>query len=94
MLEPIGVTAVLTPALCRDRSAECRRLAAAAQNRGVQDILLDMARTWTRLAVEAEQWVQENSPKRRLAKKDLASPTVISPNLPRSLSSRRESRGS
>ena len=85
---------MLTPALCRDRSAECRRLAAAAQNRGVQDILLDMARTWTRLAVEAEQWVQENSPKRRLAKKDLASPTVISPNLPRSLSSRRESRGS
>ena len=61
---------MLTPALCRDRSAECRRLAAAAKNRGVQDILLDMARTWTRLAVEAEQWVQENSPKRRLAKKD------------------------
>jgi hypothetical protein len=34
----------------------------------VKDILLDMARTWTRLALEAEQCNQENSPKQRLAK--------------------------
>ena len=36
----------------------------------MRDILLDMARTWTRLALEAEEWRRDNSPKSRLAKKD------------------------
>ena len=36
----------------------------------VRDILLDMARTWTRLALEAEGWIRDNFPKSRLAKKD------------------------
>jgi hypothetical protein len=34
----------------------------------VKGILLDMARTWTRLALEAEQWNRENFPTQRLAK--------------------------
>jgi hypothetical protein len=37
-------------------------MAERAPNRRVQDILLDMARTWTRLALEAEQWEQANRP--------------------------------
>jgi hypothetical protein len=53
---------VLTPSKCRLHSAECRRLAEQTSNARVKDILLDMARTWTRLALEAEQWNQENSP--------------------------------
>ena len=60
---------MLTPSKCRLHSAECRRLAEQTSNARVKDILLDMARTWTRLALEAEQWNQENSPTQRLAKK-------------------------
>jgi hypothetical protein len=46
---------VFTPLECRVRAAECQRMAAQAPNPRVQTILTDMARTWTRLAVEAEQ---------------------------------------
>jgi hypothetical protein len=53
---------MLTPERCRDRAAECHQMAERAPNRRVQDILLDMARTWTRLAIEAVQWEQDNSP--------------------------------
>jgi hypothetical protein len=45
-------------------------LAERASNPRVRDILLDMARTWTRLALEAEEGRRDNSPKSRLAKKD------------------------
>jgi hypothetical protein len=34
----------------------------------VRDILIDMARTWMRLALEAEQWTQMNRPSTRLRK--------------------------
>jgi hypothetical protein len=33
-----------------------------------QNILLDIGRTWTRLALEAEQWTQTNRPPLRLKK--------------------------
>jgi hypothetical protein len=59
---------VLTAEECRRHSAECRLLAEQTSNARVKTILLDMARTWTRLALEAEQWNQENSPTQRLAK--------------------------
>jgi hypothetical protein len=57
-------------------------LAERASNPRVRDILLDMARTWTRLALEAEERRRDSSPKSRLAKKDATKdrPRVISPN--------------
>lgn len=59
---------MLTPAECRDRAAECRQMAERAPNMRVQGILLDIARTWTRLALEAEQLSQINRPTLRLKK--------------------------
>src|SRR4029077_5230981 len=55
--------------MCRNRSYDCQWLAERASNPRVRDILLDMARTWTRLALEAEEWRRDNSPRSRLAKK-------------------------
>jgi len=52
---------MLTAERCRVRAAECQRMAAQAPNARVQDILIDMARTWMRLALEAEQWTQMKS---------------------------------
>ena len=40
---------------CRERAAECRQMADGEQSSRVQSILIDMARTWERLALEAEQ---------------------------------------
>ena len=68
--------------MCRNRSYDCQWLAERASNPRVRDILLDMARTWTRLALEAEDRRRDSSPKSRLAKKDATKdrPRVISPN--------------
>jgi hypothetical protein len=63
---------VVTAEECRRHSAECQRLAEQTSNARVKAILLDMAGTWTRLALEAEQWSQERSPKQRLTKKATA----------------------
>jgi hypothetical protein len=71
---------MLTAAECRARSAECRQMAEHAPNLRVQDILLDMARTWTRLAFEAEQWSQSSRPRLQLNKNRRMS--VPSPLLP------------
>jgi hypothetical protein len=75
------IETVLTPAMFRNRSYDCQQLAERAPNARVRDTLLDMARTWTRLALEAEDWKREDSPRNRLAKKDTSNdrPTVISP---------------
>ena len=72
---------MLTPAMFRNRSYDCQQLAERAPNARVRDILLDMARTWTRLALEAEGWRRDNFPKSRLAKKDATKdrPRVIFP---------------
>jgi hypothetical protein len=53
---------------CRNRAAECREMADNAPNMRVKEILLDVAWTWTRLALEAEQWSQMNRPEARLSK--------------------------
>jgi hypothetical protein len=57
---------MVTPAECRERAAECRQMAERDFRR--QNILLDIGRTWTRLALEAEQWTQTNHPPLRLKK--------------------------
>src|SRR5215203_4058624 len=51
-------TIMIPPLECRLRASECQKMAAQAPNVRVRDILLDMARTWTRLALEAEQAVR------------------------------------
>ena len=50
---PLGA-AMLSPEKCRDRAAECLQWAESAHGSRVRDILLDVARIWTRLAIEAE----------------------------------------
>src|SRR3954467_14677234 len=64
---PFG-TAMVTAENCRDRAAECRMMADHAPSPRIRDILLDIARTWTRLALEAEQWSQMEPPSMRLSK--------------------------
>ena len=55
---------------CKIRAAECEKMAENAPNPRVQAILRggggergkDMARTWTRLALEAEQTLKQSRP--------------------------------
>jgi hypothetical protein len=44
----------MNPVDCKERAAEYRRMAGDAPNSRVRGILTDMARTWDRLAIEAE----------------------------------------
>ena len=44
----------MSPAECKEHAAQCRRMAEGELNLRVQAILTDMARTWDRLAIEAE----------------------------------------
>ena len=46
---------VMSPAECKEHAAQCRRMAEGEPNLRVQAILTDMARTWDRLAIEADQ---------------------------------------
>ena len=46
---------MISAAECRERAAECRQMAERAPTLRVRSILTDMAWTWTRLALEAEQ---------------------------------------
>jgi hypothetical protein len=39
---------------CREHAIECRQMSERAPNLRVRDILIDMARTWERLALETE----------------------------------------
>jgi hypothetical protein len=45
---------VMSPGECKEQAAQCRRMAEGEPNLRVQAILTDMARTWDRLAIEAE----------------------------------------
>src|SRR5262249_36115130 len=45
---------VMSPVECKEQAAQCRRMGEGEPNLRVQAILLDMARTWDRLAIEAE----------------------------------------
>ena len=51
---------------CRERAAECRQMADREQSSRVQSILIDMARTWERLALEQEQSAPRISPRQVL----------------------------
>jgi hypothetical protein len=53
---------MITPVECRQHAVECRLMADRAPNSRVQAILIDMARMWDRLAVEAEHSKQKNEP--------------------------------
>jgi hypothetical protein len=44
----------MRPVECKEQAAQCRRMAQGAPNLRVQAILMDMARTWDRLALETE----------------------------------------
>ena len=44
----------MSPVECKEQAAQCRRMAECETNLRVQSILMDMARTWDRLAIEAE----------------------------------------
>jgi len=44
----------MSPVECRQQAAQCRRMAEGELNLRVQAILTDMAKTWERLAIEAE----------------------------------------
>ena len=45
---------MFTPLECRVRAAECQKVAEHAPNPSMRAALEDIARTWTRLAVETE----------------------------------------
>jgi hypothetical protein len=53
---------MFTPLECRVRGAECQTMAEHAPNPRVHAILVDMARTWTRLALEAERTLKQSRP--------------------------------
>ena len=44
----------MSPVECREQAAQCRQMAEGELNLRVQAILTDMAKTWDRLAIEAE----------------------------------------
>ena len=58
--DQIAALAMFTPLECRLRAADCQRMMAHAPNPRMQAILLDIRRTWTRLALEAEQTLKES----------------------------------
>ena len=45
---------VMSAVECREQAAQCRRMAEGELNLRVQALLTDMAKTWDRLAIEAE----------------------------------------
>ena len=45
---------MITPVECRQHAIECQQMAERAANLRMQSILIDMARTWQRLALELE----------------------------------------
>ena len=59
---------MVTAERCRDHAAECQLMAEHAPNARIRDILLNVARTWTRVALEVEQWTQMNRPSARLTR--------------------------
>jgi hypothetical protein len=65
---------MFTPLECRLRAADCERMSAHAPNPRLKAILLDMSRTWTRLALEAEQTLKENRPPLQLIVPNSANP--------------------
>jgi hypothetical protein len=53
-LKEVAGECVMSPVECKEQAAQCRRMAEGEPNLRVQAILMDMAKTWERLAIEAE----------------------------------------
>ena len=49
-----GVLAMTSAVECREHAVECRQMSERAPSPRVRDILIDMARSWERLALETE----------------------------------------
>jgi hypothetical protein len=60
--DDVRVSRVLNSLDCKLRAAECEKLAEGVPNPRVQATLRDIARTWTRLALEAEQTLKQSRP--------------------------------
>jgi hypothetical protein len=73
---------VLNSLDCRLRAAECQKMADNDSNPRVQAVLRDMARTWTRLASEAEQTLKQSRPPLQLTFPNPL-PPLASPQAPR-----------
>ena len=73
---------MFTPLECRLRAAECQKMVAQAPNPRIGVVLADMARTWTRLALETEQSLKENRPPLELIVPNLPLPLASPPVLP------------
>jgi hypothetical protein len=54
---------------CRELAAESRRMADRAETVHVQSILMDIARTWDRLALELEHSMTRIAPKQVLRRR-------------------------
>jgi hypothetical protein len=52
---------MITPGECAERAAECRQMAQRAPNPTVQAILIDIARTWERLAIQTAHGPHERT---------------------------------
>jgi hypothetical protein len=50
---------MITSRECRERAAECRKMAEREPNAHVKAVLNDMARSWERLAIQAEQFTNQ-----------------------------------
>ena len=82
LIKPRGAATVLMiegiPVLnsldCKLRAAECEKLAEGAANPRVQAIVRNIARTWTWLALEAEQTLKQSRPPLQLIDPNLSIP--------------------
>jgi hypothetical protein len=68
---------MINPVECRQYAVDCQRMAERAPNLRVKSILIDISRTWERLALETEQAApkdEQPSPSQpRLQRSDLVS---------------------
>lgn len=65
---------MITATECREHGVECRRMAKRAPSLRMEILLIDMARGWERLAVEAEQYTQTSESALRLVEPRRSSP--------------------
>jgi hypothetical protein len=50
---------MITSTECRERAADCREMAERELNAHVRAVLIDMARSWDRLAIQAAQFTNQ-----------------------------------
>ena len=65
---------------CRELAAECRQMADRAQTIRVRSVLIDIARTWDRLALEVEHSTARITPSKCC---DILRPSVVDPDTER-----------